>query len=139
MALSAILSAGYKGQPMRVFKNKVFGKWAIREGLSDEALLAAVDEMERGLFDAKLGGHVLKKRVALAGRGKSGGVRTILAYMQGNKAFFVYGFAKSVRANISTDELKALKHLAKELLGYSDQALAKAVKDGALIEVEVDG
>ena len=124
---------------MRVFKNKAFSKWATKEGLSNEALLVAVDEMERGLVDAELGGHVVKKRVALAGRGKSGGVRTILAYKVGNKAFFVYGFAKNSRANISADELKALKHLAKELLGYSGKAVTGAVKNGALIEVKDNG
>ncbi|QNU62914.1 type II toxin-antitoxin system RelE/ParE family toxin [Vreelandella titanicae] len=124
---------------MRVFKNKVFNKWAAKEGLNDAALLAAIDEIERGLIDADLGGHVLKKRVAISGRGKSGGVRTLLAYKVGNKAFFVYGFAKNARANISADELKALKHLAKELIGYSDKALANAIKHGVLIEVENDG
>ena len=105
---------------MRIFKNKVFNKWAEKEGLSDDTLRRAVNEMERGLMDADLGGHVMKKRVAVGSRGKSGGVRTLLAYKSGDKAFFVYGFAKNVRANISTDELKALKHLAKELMSYSD-------------------
>ena len=124
---------------MRIFKNKAFSKWAAKEGLEDESLRAAVDEMVRGLIDADLGGHVVKKRVALPGRGKSGGVRTLLAYKIGNKAFFVYGFAKNARANISADELKALKFLAKELLNYSDKALTEAIKHGALIEVENDG
>ncbi len=124
---------------MRVFKNKVFSKWAAKEGLDDAALLAAVEEMERGLIDADLGGHVVKKRVAIGGRGKSGGARTLLAYKIGNKAFFVYGFAKNARANISSEELKALKHLAKELLGYGEKALAEAIKHGALIEVKNDG
>ncbi|MFZ5601246.1 MAG: type II toxin-antitoxin system RelE/ParE family toxin [Pseudomonadota bacterium] len=124
---------------MRIFKNKAFSKWAVKEGLDDGALRTAVDEMERGLIDADLGGHVVKKRVAIGGRGKSGGVRTLLAYKVGSKAFFVYGFAKSARANISADELKALKHLAKELLSYSDKALAEAIEHGALIEVENDG
>ena len=63
----------------------------------------------------------------------------MLAYKVGNKAFFVYGFAKNARANISAGELKALKHLAKELLGYSDKALTEAIKYGALIEVENHG
>ncbi|NYS60439.1 type II toxin-antitoxin system RelE/ParE family toxin [Vreelandella salicampi] len=124
---------------MRVFKNKVFSKWAAKVGLDDAAMLAAVAEMERGLVDADLGGHVVKKRVAVGGRGKSGGGRTLLAYRVGNKAFFVYGFAKNSRANISADELKALKHLAKELLGYGEKALAEAIKHGALIEVKNDG
>ena len=124
---------------MRIFKNKAFNRWAAKEGLDDDALRAAVDEMDRGLLDAALGGHVIKKRVAVGGRGKSGGVRTLLAYRAGDKAFFVYGFAKNSRANISADELKALKHLAKELLGYSGKAVAGAVKNGALIEVKDNG
>jgi len=124
---------------MRVFKNKAVSKWAAKEGLTDKALLEAVGEMERGLIDADLGGHVVKKRVALAGRGKSGGARTLLAYKVGNKAFFVYGFAKNARANIKDDELKALKLYAQELLGYSDKALTKAIKYGVLIEVKNDG
>ncbi len=99
---------------MRIFKSNAFNKWATKERLSDNALRAAVVEIERGL----MGGHVFKKRVAVDGRGKSGGVRTLLAYRANNKAFFVYGFAKNARANISEDELKALKNLAKELLAY---------------------
>ena len=121
---------------MRIFKNKAFTKWAEKEGLNDDALQIAVDEMGRGLIDADLGGHVVKKRVAVGGRGKRGGVRTLLAYKSGDKAFFMYGFAKNARANVSTDELKALKHLAKELMNYSDKTLTKAIQHGALIEVE---
>ena len=124
---------------MRIFKNKAFTKWAEKEGLSDDTLRTAVDEMERGLIDADLGGHVMKKRVAVGGRGKRGGVRTLLAYKSGDRAIFVYGFAKNVRANVSMDDLKALKHLAKELMNYSDKALTKAIQHGALIEVEDNG
>ena len=120
---------------MRTFKNKAFNKWAMKEGLDDDALRSAVDEMERGLIDADLGGHVVKKRVAIDGRGKSGGARTLIAYQIRDKAIFVYGFAKNTRGNISVDELKALKHLAKTLLNYSDKALTEAIKHGALIEV----
>jgi hypothetical protein len=42
-------------------------------------LCAAVEEIASGLIEADLGGHVLKKRVALAGRGKSGGARVLIA------------------------------------------------------------
>jgi len=123
---------------MRVFKNKWFQKWAAKEGLSDEVLLAAVEEMEDGLIDAELGGHVVKKRVALPGRGKRGGSRTLVVYQQSNKAFFVYGFAKNERANISVKQLKVLKLLATQLLGYTNPALVKATKAGELIEVNDD-
>jgi len=49
--------------------------------------------MEQGLVDADLGGHVMKKRVALPGRGKSSGARTNIACQVEDKAFFIYGFA----------------------------------------------
>ena len=95
--------------------------------------------MERGLIDADLGGHVFKKRIAMAGRGKSSGARTILAYRLDDKAFFIYGFAKNVKANISKEELKALKRYASELLSYDENELKKAVKQGELIKVENNG
>ncbi|MEH6443095.1 MAG: type II toxin-antitoxin system RelE/ParE family toxin [Oceanospirillaceae bacterium] len=33
-------------------------------------MLVTVEDMERGLIDANQGGHVFKKRVGLAGKGK---------------------------------------------------------------------
>lgn len=124
---------------MRIFKNKAFNKWASKEGLNDEVLRNAVVEMKKGLVDADLGGHVFKKRVAIAGRGKSSGARTLLAYKVGDKAFFIYGFAKNVRANIKDDELKGLKAYANVLFGYNDKALKNTMDAGLLIEVESDG
>jgi hypothetical protein len=124
---------------MRVFKSKWFEKWATGEGLNDETLLAAVAEMEDGLIDARLGGHVVKKRVALPGRGKRGGSRTLVAYRKDDKAFFVYGFAKNERENISSKELKALRLLATQLLSYTNPVLSKAIKAGELVEVHEDG
>ena len=123
---------------MRIFKSKWFSKWADKEGLTEAALCAAVREMEDGLIDADLGGHVYKKRAAIAGTGKSGGLRTLLAFKIGDKAFFIFGFAKNQQGNISTKELKALKLMAKELLGYGSAQLMTAIKTGELIEVESD-
>ena len=123
---------------MQAFKIKAFSKWASGEGLSDDVLASAVVEMEKGLIDAKLGAQVVKKRVALPGRGKRGSTRTLVAFRQGNKAFFIYGFAKNERANISDKELRALKMLAKELMNYTAAALTKAMKAGELIEIEVN-
>ncbi len=123
---------------MQAFKVKAFAKWASGEGLSDDALASAVVEMEQGLIDARLGGQVIKKRVALPGRGKRGSTRTLVAFKQGDKAFFIYGFAKNERANISDKELRALKMLAKELMSYTAAALTKAMKTGELIEIEVN-
>ncbi len=52
-----------------------------------------------------------------------------------DKAFFVYGFAKSARANISADELKAFKKMASELLSYCGAMLEEAIDEGKLFEV----
>lgn len=121
---------------MRIFKNKVFSKWAAKEGLQDHALSSAVNEMQNGLVDADLGGNVFKKRVALGSQGKSGGVRTLLAYKVDDKAFFIYGFAKNNRSNIKLDELRALKVYGRILMGYNNDDINQAIKAGALIEVQ---
>ncbi len=77
--------------------------------MEDDALLSAVDEINAVLFDADLGGHVIKKRLGLPGRGKRGGIRALLAIRREDKAFFIYGFAKNERANLSEKEQTALK------------------------------
>lgn len=122
---------------MRVFKNKAFAKWAYKEGLSDKTLLIAVAEMEQGLIDADLGGGVFKKRVATT-KGKSGGGRTLIAYRFADKAFFVYGFTKNAKANITVTELKALKILANDLLNYRDTEINRLLEAGALFEINAD-
>lgn len=124
---------------MRIFKTKWFQRWITKEGLTDNTLLAAVDEIRQGLVDADLGGCIVKKRIGIQGRGKRGSVRTLLAFQLDDKVFFIYGFSKNERTNISQKELKALKLLASELLGYSNATLNKAVKAGELIEVNIHG
>lgn len=135
MTLSAIVTQGAFCQ-MRIFKTRLFDRWSKTETLPDKALIIAVAEMNSGLVDAALGGNVYKKRVARPGQGKSGSYRTILAFRLKDKAFFIYGFSKNQRANISSKELVALKRLASELLGYSEPQLKKALENGELIEVE---
>ena len=120
---------------MRTFKIKWFHKWANKEDLTDNLLRKAIIEMENGLIDADLGAYVYKKRISLKGGGKSGGVRTLIAFKVHGKAFFIYGFAKNKRANIEDNELKALKKLAKKLLSYNDKEILKAIETGEIIEV----
>lgn len=123
---------------MQIFQTKWFAHWADKEGLSSEVLCSAVTEISQGLVDANLGGHVVKKRVALGGRGKSGGVRTLLAFKLNDKAFFMYGFAKNQQSNITDKELKALKLLAAKLLAYDSRQLATAIAAQELYEVRED-
>lgn len=119
----------------RVFRTKTFSRWMRKTGLMDSSLRQAVDEMQRGLVDADLGGHVVKKRVALAGRGKSGGARTIVATKMVDRWFFLFGFAKNEQANIDQDELKFLQEVAKDLLALSDAQLQTALAAGEMTEV----
>jgi len=135
IALSAILYVT-QGKCMRIFKTRLFAKWAKKEKLFDDALNQAVSEMEQGLIDANLGGHVYKKRVAQKGRGKRGSTRTILVYRSSSNAFFIFGYSKNEKDNVSDDELKQAKAFAKELLSYSETQLNTLVETGKLIEVE---
>jgi hypothetical protein len=118
-----------------VFKTRVFSRFAHKASLDDSVLCKAVADAERGLIDADLGSGVIKQRIARRGGGKSGGFRTVILYRRNTRAFFVYGFAKSDRANVSQGELAALKELASEMLAYDDAEISKAIKSGPLIEV----
>jgi hypothetical protein len=120
---------------MRIFKNKAFHRWAKEVGLSDSKLKEAVNEIINGLYEANLGGNVFKKRVALEGRGKSAGTRTIVAFRTDKHSFFIYGYAKNVRSTISEQEEIALKKLAKLYFSFSDEQLAQAISVGELVEV----
>jgi hypothetical protein len=123
---------------MQILQTKWFAHWASKEGLSPQVLCAAVAEISQGLVDANLGGQVIKKRVALGGRGKSAGVRTLLVFKINDKAFFMYGFAKNQQSNITDKELKALKLLAAKLLAYDSRQLAIAIAAQELYEVRED-
>lgn len=118
-----------------VFKTRHFSRWMRKTELSDSALCAAVTEMTQGLIDADLGGGVVKKRVGVAGRGKRGGVRTLIATNKHNKWFFVYGFEKNQRDNISDNELEALQKIAKDWLTRTPSQLAVALTQGLLQEI----
>lgn len=106
-----------------------------KTGLSDAALCKAVVEMRQGLIDADLGAGVIKKRVPLPGRGKSGGARTLVATNKGDRWFFVFGFGKNERANISPQELDALQAIAADLLKLAADDLDAQVKASALHEI----
>jgi hypothetical protein len=120
---------------MRIFTIKEFHKWARNNELTDDLLRKAVVEIEQGLIDADLGSNLLKKRVATKGRGKSGSVRTLLAYSTGKRTIFMYGFEKSDRSNISAKEKKALQELGKFYLTLSDRELEPRLASRAIVEI----
>lgn len=124
---------------MRLFKTRYFARWSRKVNLTDKQLAKAVEEIEDGLIDANLGGNILKKRVAVPSKGKSGGFRTLLAFKGSDRSVFLYGFEKSDRSNISKRELEALKELAKIYIRMSDLEISIALKEGELTEVKYHG
>ena len=123
---------------MAIYKTRWFDRWARKQGVGSLALCAAVREMTDGLYEADLGGGLLKKRIARAGQGKSGGFRTLVATNKGSRGIFVYGFPKNARSNIDKDEEEASKTLAAHLLSLAATALGTAQSAGELMEVDCD-
>lgn len=121
---------------MLIYKTRWFDRWARKQGVSGASLCEAVREMADGLFEADLGGGLLKKRIARPRQGKSGGFRTLVATNKGDRWIFVFAFAKNVRSNINRTEEEALKRLAAHMLSLPRQALDKAQQAGELIEVD---
>ena len=123
---------------MRVFKTKWFVRYARREKIGDQGLCGAIERAERGIVDADLGGGVIKQRVPRAGQGRSGGYRMLIAYRSGDRAVFLYGFAKNERDNIEDDELATLKEIAAAWLEADAEHLHHALQEGVLREVRYD-
>ena len=123
---------------MRVYLLKACARIVRKAKLDDRSLLQAVERAERGLIDADLGGELIKQRVARTNEGKSGGLRMLIGYRHGDKAIFLYGFAKNEKDNIKPNELEATKTLAKAWLDLSSRLTAKAIIDKQLFEVPND-
>jgi hypothetical protein len=94
-----------------------------------------VNRLETGKADANLGGGVYKVRTARDGEGKSGGYRVIVFYKVKEHTFFIYGFAKSDRGNISGKELKILKKQARNYFVQSDGQINIQLTKGTLLEI----
>ncbi len=92
---------------------KQFAKWARNQNIPVQELVNTLDELENGLYEANLGGNVIKKRIRFQGSGKSGSGRTIICYKKDDRAIFVHGFAKNEKSTLSKKELHAFKEFAK--------------------------
>lgn len=122
----------------RIYKNRWFAKFASREGISDAMLVAAVNQADRGLVDADLGGGLIKQRVAREGGGKSGGYRTLIFFRHEQRAVLAFGFAKSDKANLNAAELRIYKQAAKIVLELTPAQLDAEVCNRRMFEVNDD-
>jgi hypothetical protein len=95
-----------------LYLTKEFARQTRRSVLSDDGLREAIDRADDGKVDADLGGGLIKQRVARPGEGRSGGLRTVVAYRRGKRAIFLHLFAKARQANLGPAELETLRKLA---------------------------
>jgi len=87
-------------------------------------------------MDADLGGGLIKQRIARKGQGKSGGCRTAIALQRGDRAIFLYGFAKNDRENIDDGELQVWRRIGRLYLGLDMDGIKAAIESKELVEVE---
>lgn len=124
---------------MRVLKNAWFSRFARKQRISDRSLIEAIERADQGLIDVNLGSGVIKQRVAREGQGKSGGYRTIIFYRSGDKAFFMFGFAKSDQSNLDQHEEVQFRKAAAHVLTLSDEQIDKLIEHGQFSEVSENG
>ena len=121
---------------MRVFKTRWFARFARRERIADESLSEAIDRAERGIVDADLGEGLIKQRVARKGQGRSGGYRVIVGYRIGDRAVFLFGFAKTQMDNIGADQVRKWRATAAQVLALDMAGIANATDDESLEEID---
>ena len=120
---------------MYYLKNKYFTRWARKLGITDKILWEAINEFENGLFETDLGNHLFKKRIALAGRGKSSGTRTILFYQKDKKLIFCFGFEKNQQDNLSHLQFNILNELSDNYQNLPEEEVIKMIKNNRFFEI----
>ncbi|MCA0361374.1 MAG: type II toxin-antitoxin system RelE/ParE family toxin [Armatimonadetes bacterium] len=121
---------------MRIFRIASFRKFSESEGVTEDVLRATIREIEAGLIHADLGGGLFKQRVRRPGGGKSGGFRVLVGFRKGDRAFFLYGYAKNERTNVTRAELLAYRQFAALLLSLSESDIETGLEIGEFDEVE---
>jgi hypothetical protein len=120
----------------RIFTTKTFSKWQRKTGMGDQSLIKAIQEIQSGLVDAQLAKGLVKKRVAQSGRGKQSSARTLVATYFEDRWFFIFGFLKNEKSNITAKELQWLMIFAQQLLGLNEHELSIAIEVGELYEIK---
>lgn len=112
----------------RVFKTKWFNAEAASEGISDNELCEAVDELKKGQ-GVDLGGGVWKKRL-------NKNMHRSIVLAKGKKRWiYAYLFHKNTLDNIEGDELADFRKLAKSYEGYTEDEINVLVEQKRLVEI----
>ncbi len=120
---------------LKIFKTRYFTKWQTKNGIADATLVQAISELSSDLHDGQLARFLYKKRIGKRGFGKRAGYRCIIACRYEDRAFFIYGYAKNKKANISPQENIAFKDAADILLSKTETELEMTLNNQECIEV----
>jgi hypothetical protein len=121
---------------MKFYKTLIFSKWAKKEDVSENALNNAIDEFLKGLYEAKLGKAMYKKRIPLKGKGKRGGARSIIFYQIEKILIFCFGYPKNVQEELDNSQRKKLEFLSSEFRKMKKSDFDNACKAGKLIQID---
>ncbi len=89
-----------------------------------------------GIADRVLNVAVPKVGLKRPGQGRSGGFRVLIAYRAKARSVFLFGFAKSARANVSATELESAREIAQGFLAADSRTLVQALAAGMIEEVD---
>ncbi|KUG25899.1 hypothetical protein ASZ90_004271 [hydrocarbon metagenome] len=120
---------------MLKLKTKWFNKWAKKNSVSDKILFKTIQDLSENLGTINLGAGLYKIRTAKSGQGKSGGHRTIVVYKESDIVIFVYGFSKIEKDNLSKEEFKYFKKLAKDLLSIDKNKYKQMIQNGDFVSI----
>jgi len=115
----------------RIFKSAWFAKAARKALIDDKALYEAVQQAMLGQA-VDMGGGVFKKRL------NQNRHRGIVLAKSGNRWVLEYLFAKQDKANISRDELLALRKLAARYASLTDKQVQMLLDSGDWMEITHD-
>lgn len=119
----------------RVFKTRSFDRWA-KKLVPDCLLCLAARDICDGRFEADLGHGLCKKRIAVAGRGKRGGLRALVAKRHADAIFFVLGREKNEsESDFPASVVEVAKQTALDLQRLTMCDLAETIRDGRLMEI----
>lgn len=113
---------------MDIWLTKEFARLARKNRVTDKDLRTAVRRAENGSVDAQIGRFLIKQRVARAGEGRSGGLRTIICVKVGERAVFLHLFEKSRTANLTPIEEEVYREFAGLLAGLAREAFEKLAR-----------
>ena len=116
---------------------KEFHRWHSKINWQKTFLYQAAIEVSNGLHNGDLGAGCFKKRIAIKGKGKRAGARTILTFKVNQFVIYIYAYAKNEKSNLSPKEQQTIKLFSKEILmNLTDSDINKMMNSGELVMVK---